>query len=142
LSNSPNIETISLSSHSIFHFNLLSFSNPTSLPYTKMLNFPSLTAYNSIPSRQMIQAEIGGHPPIPLTQNRGFHIGSFSTAFRVLNFRGRFEALNDVFFGLLGLIDYPSDWAIQNFFFSARPFQRAIVCLKQRLYAKFTTPGS
>jgi hypothetical protein len=45
----------------------------------------------------MIQAEIYGHPPIPLAQNKGFHLGNFSTVFRVLNFRGRFEALNIVF---------------------------------------------
>jgi hypothetical protein len=46
---------------------------------------------------RMIQVEIGGHPPIPLAQNRGFHLGSFSTSFRVLNFWGRFEALNNIF---------------------------------------------
>jgi hypothetical protein len=46
---------------------------------------------------RMIQVEIGGHPPIPLAQNRGFHLGSFSTSFRVLNFRGHFEALNNIF---------------------------------------------
>jgi hypothetical protein len=45
----------------------------------------------------MIQVEIGGHPPIPLAQNMGFHLGSFSTVFRVLNFRGHFEALNNIF---------------------------------------------
>jgi hypothetical protein len=52
----------------------------------------------------MIQVDIGGHPPIPLAQNMVFHLGSFfSTVFRVLNFWGRFEALNDVFFfGHLG----------------------------------------
>jgi hypothetical protein len=45
----------------------------------------------------LIQEEIGGHPPIPFAQNRGFHLGNFSTSFWVLNFWGRFEALNNVF---------------------------------------------
>ena len=47
----------------------------------------------------MIQMDIGGHPPIPLAQNMGFHLSSFSTAFRVQNFRGRFESVI-LFFGL------------------------------------------
>jgi hypothetical protein len=41
----------------------------------------------------------GGHPPIPLARKTIFHLGSFSTVFRVPNFWGRFEALNDVFWG-------------------------------------------
>jgi hypothetical protein len=45
----------------------------------------------------MIQAEISGLPPIPLAQNMGFHLGSFSMDFWVLNFQGCFEAINDVF---------------------------------------------
>ena len=43
---------------------------------------------------------IGGHPPIPLAQNNYplWHFPSyFSANFQVLNFWGRFEALNDVF---------------------------------------------
>jgi hypothetical protein len=27
---------------------------------------------------RMIQVEISGHPPIPLAQNKGFHLGIFS----------------------------------------------------------------
>jgi hypothetical protein len=51
-----------------------------------------------IPNMQgLIQVEIGGNPRIPLAQNMGFHLGNFSTDFRVLNFWGCFEALNDVF---------------------------------------------
>ena len=52
----------------------------------------------------MIQVDIGGHPPIPLAQNTVFYLGSFFILFQVPNFRGRFEALNDVFsmFGGLG----------------------------------------
>jgi hypothetical protein len=50
---------------------------------------------------RMIQAEISGHPPIPLAQNKDFHLGSFSTSFQVLNFQGRFEALNNVFWAML-----------------------------------------
>ena len=48
----------------------------------------------------LIQMEISGHPPIPLAQNNYplWQFPSyFSTVFWVLNFRGRFEALNDVF---------------------------------------------
>jgi hypothetical protein len=45
----------------------------------------------------MIQAEIGGHPPILLAQNRCFHLGSCFLDFWVPNFQGCFEALNDVF---------------------------------------------
>jgi hypothetical protein len=47
----------------------------------------------------LIQVDIGGHPPIPRARKTVFHLGSFSTVFRVPNFWGRFEALNDVFWG-------------------------------------------
>jgi hypothetical protein len=47
----------------------------------------------------MIQVDIGGHPPIPLARKIVFHLGSFSAVFRVPNFWGHFEALNDVFWG-------------------------------------------
>ena len=46
----------------------------------------------------MIQMDISGHPPIPLAQNNCplWQFPSyFSTVFRVLNFRGHFEALYD-----------------------------------------------
>jgi hypothetical protein len=49
----------------------------------------------------MIQVDIGGHPPFP-TGSKQFsgNFGNllFLAVFRVLNFRSRFEALNDVFF--------------------------------------------
>ena len=48
----------------------------------------------------LIQMDIGGCPPIALAQNNCplWQFPSyFSTVFRVLNFRGRFEALNNVF---------------------------------------------
>jgi hypothetical protein len=44
-----------------------------------------------------IQVEIDGHQPIPLAQNRGFHLGIFSTYFWVLNFQVRFKALKNIF---------------------------------------------
>jgi hypothetical protein len=44
----------------------------------------------------LIKVEIDVHPPIPPTQNMGFHLGSFFTVFWVLKFRGHFEDLNDV----------------------------------------------
>jgi hypothetical protein len=45
----------------------------------------------------MIQVDIGGDPPIPRAQSTIFHFDSCSTLFRVLNFWGHFEALNNVF---------------------------------------------
>jgi len=52
----------------------------------------------------MIQVDIGGHPPIPLgapplslSVFQFRHNLLFLAVFRVLNFRSRFEALNDVF---------------------------------------------
>ena len=52
----------------------------------------------------MIQVDIGGHPPIPFEPPSlvlsVFKLQKnllFLAAFRVLNFRSRFEALNDVF---------------------------------------------
>ena len=45
----------------------------------------------------LIQVDFNDHPPIPLAQRIVFHFGSFSILFRVLNFRGRFEARNNIF---------------------------------------------
>ena len=52
----------------------------------------------------MIQVDIGGHPSIPLgapplsiSVFQFRHSLLFLVVFRVLNFRSRFEALNDVF---------------------------------------------
>jgi hypothetical protein len=69
--------------------------------------------------------DISGHPPIPLVQNMGFHLGSFSTIFRVLNFRGRFEALNEVFWARqwpysIHVHGLGPEW---NMYSSYRPFQ-------------------
>jgi hypothetical protein len=87
--------------------------------------------------------DIGGHPPIPLAQNRVFHLDSFSTVFRVPNFWGRFEALNNIFWGFWAQANSKAlAWASQNVFFSARPFQRCIEHPKQISYAKVTPPGS
>jgi hypothetical protein len=47
--------------------------------------------------RGLIQVEVSGHPPFLLAQNMGFHLGSVSIVFQVLNFWGHFEALNNVF---------------------------------------------
>jgi hypothetical protein len=47
----------------------------------------------------LFQVEIDGDPRIALAQSMGFHLGIFSTIFRVLNFQDHFEALNDVFLG-------------------------------------------
>jgi hypothetical protein len=53
---------------------------------------------------RLIQVDIGGHPPFPagskqLSGNFGNLL--FLAVFRVLNFQSRFEALNDVFLGML-----------------------------------------
>ncbi len=45
----------------------------------------------------MIQVEIGGHPFTHLAQDNCFLVWQFFHSFWVLNFWGRFEALNDVF---------------------------------------------
>jgi hypothetical protein len=47
----------------------------------------------------LICLDIGGHPLIPLAQKIVFHLGSVSTVFRVPNFWGPFEALNNIFWG-------------------------------------------
>ena len=52
----------------------------------------------------LIQVDIGGHPPFPagLKQlSSNFDNLLFFAVFRVLNFKSRFEALNDVFWGML-----------------------------------------
>jgi hypothetical protein len=45
--------------------------------------------------------DINGCPLIPLAQITVSILAVFSTVFRVPNFQGRFEALNDVFFYLV-----------------------------------------
>jgi hypothetical protein len=52
----------------------------------------------------LIQMDIGGHPPFPTgSKQRSDIFGNllFLAVFRVLNFWSRFEALNDVFWGML-----------------------------------------
>jgi hypothetical protein len=54
----------------------------------------------------LIQVDIGGYSPFPagLKQlSSNFDNLLFLAVFRVLNFRSRFEALNDVFWGMLRL---------------------------------------
>jgi hypothetical protein len=54
----------------------------------------------------LIQVDIGGHPPFPAGSKQlssNFDNLLFLAVFRVLNFRSRFEALNDVFWGMLRL---------------------------------------
>ena len=50
--------------------------------------------------------DIGGHPPVPTSSKQlsgNFGNLLFLAVFRVLNFRSRFEALNDVFLGIFCL---------------------------------------
>jgi hypothetical protein len=52
----------------------------------------------------LIQVDIGGHPPFPAGSKQlssNFDNLLFLAVFRVLNFQSRFEALNDVFWGML-----------------------------------------
>jgi hypothetical protein len=41
--------------------------------------------------------DIGGHPTIPTGSHEIFIIGIYFLYFQVLNFRGHFEALNNIF---------------------------------------------
>jgi hypothetical protein len=92
----------------------------------------------------MILVDIGGHPPILLAQNTFFYLGSFSTIFQVLNFWGCFEALNNIFltFVSLGISHRLRHGPNQNFFFSIRTFQQAIICPKHIFYENVTPSGS
>jgi len=68
--------------------------------------------------------DIGGHPPFPTGSKQFSDIFGnllFLAVFRVLNFWSRFEALNDVFWGMLRL---------QNFIFPMRYYmpKTEIVC--------------
>jgi hypothetical protein len=68
--------------------------------------FDQSASPTSIPSRVVIQVDIGGHPPFPAGSKQlssNFDNLLFLAVFRVLNFRSHFEALNDVFWGMLQL---------------------------------------
>ena len=90
----------------------------------------------------LIQVDIGGHPPFPNGSKQfSGHFGNllFLAGFHL---RDHFEGLNEVFsisrFSMIseGMIE-PPKWIS-----SMIPFQRVITRLKQRSYAKVTTPGS
>jgi hypothetical protein len=85
---------------------------------------------------------IGGHPPIPLAQNRGFHLGIFSTTFQVVNFCGRFEALNKFFWAhhshTVGFIKSTMEKCV----ILRYTFQMSYSSHQTRLYAKVTPLGS
>jgi hypothetical protein len=54
----------------------------------------------------LIQVDIGGHPPFPAgSKQPSGNFGNllFLAVFQALNFWSRFEALNDVFLGILRL---------------------------------------
>jgi hypothetical protein len=51
----------------------------------------------------LIQVDINGHPPYPASSKQlsgNFGNLLFLAVFRVMNFRSRFEALNDIFLGM------------------------------------------
>jgi hypothetical protein len=48
--------------------------------------------------------DIGGHPPIPLAQQIVFNPGNFLVVFQVPNLWGRFEALNNIFWGFVAQV--------------------------------------
>lgn len=89
----------------------------------------------------------GGYrwPPTYATSSKTIiSVWQFFTIFRVLNFRGHFEALNDIFW----LRNGPSNnlrlshGPIFVLYSSARPFQRSLERPKQRSYAKVMPPRS
>jgi hypothetical protein len=90
----------------------------------------------------MIQVDIGGHPPFPTSSKQ--YSGNFGNLLFLagFNFWGHFEGLNEGFsryrFSMIvkEIIDPP------KLISSTIPFQQAIIRLKQRSYAKVTTPGS
>ena len=83
-----------------------------------------------------------------------FHIGIFLVVLRVLNFRGRFEALNDAFLASfirrkmiveahsMKINRWRYDFSISTFYSLAGPFQRSLERPKRRSYAKVMPPGS
>jgi hypothetical protein len=90
----------------------------------------------------VIQVDIDGHPPFPTGSK---HLsGNFGNLLFLasFNFRGHFEGLNEGFwrsrFSMIdkGMIEPPKGISLMI------PFQRAIIHLKRRSYAKVTTPGS
>ena len=84
----------------------------------------------------VIQVDISGHPPFPAGSKQissNFDNLLFLIVFRLLNFWSRFEALNDVFWGILH---------VQLLYSLDRSFQWAIMRLKRRSYAKVMTLGS
>jgi hypothetical protein len=73
------------------------------------MNLEDLIHENLSHSECLIQMDIGGHPPFPTgSKQRSDIFGNllFLVVFRVLNFWSRFEALNDVFWGMLRLQNY------------------------------------
>jgi hypothetical protein len=67
----------------------------------------------------MMQVDIGGHPPIPLSRKIIFHLGSFSTVFQIPNFWGHFEALNNIFWGFGAQVIVKDTHLGQSKFFSS-----------------------
>jgi hypothetical protein len=57
----------------------------------------------------IIQVDISGHPPFLADSKQlsgNFHNLLFLAVFQVVNFRSRFEALNDIFWGMLQLENF------------------------------------
>jgi hypothetical protein len=58
---------------------------------------------------QVIQMDIGGHPPFPTGSKQRSDIFDnllFLAVFRVLNFWSHFEALNDIFLGYVAVAKF------------------------------------
>jgi hypothetical protein len=90
----------------------------------------------------LIQVDIGGHPPFP-TGPKQFS-GNFGNLLflAVFNFRGHFEGLIEGFSGSSFSMIAKGMIGPQKSIFYVIPFQQAIIRLKRRSYAKFTTPRS
>ena len=83
--------------------------------------------------------DIGGHPPFPTGSKQFSGNLLFLAGF---NFRGHFEVLNEVFSRYILSMMAKVIFDPLKLFSLTIPFQQAIICLKQRSYAKVTTPGS
>jgi hypothetical protein len=87
----------------------------------------------------MIQVDTGGHPHVPLIQN-GSTSWHFLYGFWVPNFRGGFEALNDVFLMQVANRCRRNVLGHSKCVLLARPFQMAIEHPK-KIVCKSNVPG-
>jgi hypothetical protein len=102
----------------------------------------ALSPQHSQMNQSLIQVDISGHPLFP-TGSKHFY-GNFGNLLflAVFNFRGHFEGLNEGFSGSSFLMKFEGIIEPPKLISSTIPFQRPIIRLKRRSYAKVTTLGS